>query len=282
MRSGATRSVRRGGIRTGDVSVADVADVEVVVRGEVPDRVVDYARTKIISLAEQLAEPVLHARVRLAHQPDPSVARPVRAQANLDLDGRLVRAQVAGATGAEAVDLLVERLRHRVVRLKQHWQARRGARPVTEPHEWRHGSEPAHRPPYYPRPVEERQLIRHKSFSPPRISPDEAAWEMDQMDYDFHLFTEAATGSDAVVYRGGPTGYRVARAVSGVPALGPSDLPLTLSPRRAPELSVDQARQWLEETGWPFVFFADPETRRGRVLYHRYDGHYGLITPATG
>jgi ribosome-associated translation inhibitor RaiA len=266
--------------------VADGTDVEVVVRGEVADRVVDYARTKIINLAEHLEEPLLHARIRLTYQPDPAVARPVRAQANLDVNGRLVRAQVAGATGSEAVDLLVQRLRHRLVRLKQHWEARRGAQPVAAPHEWRHGSEPTHRPPYYPRPVEERQLIRHKSFSPARISPGEAAWEMDQMDYDFHLFSEAATGRDAVVYRGGATGYRVARVASAPSSLGPFDVPLTLSPHPAPELSLDQARQRLEEAGWPFVFFADAdadadaEAERGRVLYHRYDGHYGLITPA--
>ena len=29
----------------------------------------------------------------------------------------------------------------------------------------------------------------------------------------------------------------------------------------------------------PFLFFLDPEQGRGALLYHRYDGHYGLITP---
>ncbi|MEU8511076.1 sigma 54 modulation/S30EA ribosomal C-terminal domain-containing protein [Kitasatospora sp. NPDC048722] len=28
-----------------------------------------------------------------------------------------------------------------------------------------------------------------------------------------------------------------------------------------------------------FVFFTDAATGRGNVLYHRYDGHYGLVTP---
>lgn len=245
-----------------------------------PEGVVEYARTKIVALVEHLNEPVLHTRIRLTHEPDPAVARPVRAQANLDVNGRLVRAQVAGATGFEAVDLLVDRLRRRLLRFEQHWQARRGAQPVAEPHEWRHGSEPTHRPPYYPRPVEQRQVIRHKSFSPARLSPAEAAWEMDQMDYDFHLFTESATGTDAVVYRGGPTGYRLARVASGPDGLGLSEVPLTLSPHRAPELSLAQARQRLEEGGWPFVFYTDAATARAAVLYHRYDGHYGLITPA--
>jgi hypothetical protein len=31
--------------------------------------------------------------------------------------------------------------------------------------------------------------------------------------------------------------------------------------------------------GQPFTFFVDAGTGRGRLIYHRYDGHYGLITP---
>jgi hypothetical protein len=30
----------------------------------------------------------------------------------------------------------------------------------------------------------------------------------------------------------------------------------------------------------PFVFFLDEQTGDGSVVYRRYDGHYGLITPA--
>ena len=36
----------------------------------------------------------------------------------------------------------------------------------------------------------------------------------------------------------------------------------------------------LDEGDEPFVFFAEPDTSRGQVLYRRFDGHYGLITPA--
>jgi hypothetical protein len=28
------------------------------------------------------------------------------------------------------------------------------------------------------------------------------------------------------------------------------------------------------------VFFADSVSGRGSVLYRRYDGHYGIVTPA--
>ena len=258
----------------------DVADIEVVVRGELPDSVVDYARQKVTLLVQHIEMPVLHARIRLTRQPDPAVERPVRAQANLDVNGRLVRAQVAGATGHEAVDLLVDRLRRRLARVAQNWEALRGSRPSAEPHEWRHGAERTPRPPYYPRPTEERQVFRHKSFTPARMSPAEADWEMDQMDYDFHLFTEAQTGRDAVVYRGGTTGYRLARLASGPMRLDQSEVPMTISPHPAPQLTIAEARQRLELAGQPFVFFSDASTYRGNVLYHRYDGHYGLLTPA--
>ena len=30
----------------------------------------------------------------------------------------------------------------------------------------------------------------------------------------------------------------------------------------------------------PFLLFRNADTGRGNVLYRRYDGHYGLVTPA--
>ena len=114
-------------------STVDISDVEIVVRGDLPESVTEYARKKIIMLVERLNTPVLHARIRLTHEPDPAVARPMRGQANLDIDGRMVRAQVAATTGHEAIDLLVDRLRQRLARLAHHWEALRGRRPSAEP-----------------------------------------------------------------------------------------------------------------------------------------------------
>jgi hypothetical protein len=59
--------------------MVDISDVEIVVRGDVPESATEYARKKIIVLTERLTTPMLHARVRLTHEPDPAVARPVRA-----------------------------------------------------------------------------------------------------------------------------------------------------------------------------------------------------------
>jgi hypothetical protein len=129
--------------------------------------------------------------------------------------------------------------------------------------------------------VEEREIVRHKSFALPWETPDEAVFEMESMDYDFHLFTDSGTGMDSLIYRAGPTGYRLAQTTPRTEP-GPLAVPLTVSAVPAPSLSTGQAAERLEALGLPFVFFVDTATDRANVLYHRYDGHYGLITPADG
>ena len=54
---------------------------------------------------------------------------------------------------------------------------------------------------------------------------------------------------------------------------------VTVSQLPAPRLTVREAAGRLEATGLPFTFFVDAGTGRGSVLYHRYDGHYGLLVP---
>jgi hypothetical protein len=40
---------------------------------------------------------------------------------------------------------------------------------------------------------------------------DEAAEEMDELDYDFYRFTEIGSGQESVLYRAGSTGHRLAQ-----------------------------------------------------------------------
>ncbi|WP_433273920.1 sigma 54 modulation/S30EA ribosomal C-terminal domain-containing protein [Pseudonocardia xinjiangensis] len=49
----------------------------------------------------------------------------------------------------------------------------------------RHGDLPTRRAPSYPRPPTERQIIRHKSFSVAESEIDEAAFDMESLDYNF-------------------------------------------------------------------------------------------------
>lgn len=256
-----------------------VFDVEVTTRGRLDDAA-DYARAKIGELGPVTHEPVLRAAVKLSEHADPAVARRVVAQANLDVNGRLVRAQVQAGTAREAIDLLQARLRRRLERNAQHWQAKRGGVPMPGGREWRHESETHDRPKYFPRPESERRIMRHKSYSLPTCTVEEAALEMALLDYDFHLFTEEGTKQDSVLYFGVPGEYRLAQIDPGhADELAPFELPVTISPQPAPSLSVEQAIERIGLLGLPFLFFVDTSRGRGSVLYHRYDGHYGLITP---
>jgi ribosome-associated translation inhibitor RaiA len=255
-------------------------DVDVTTHGELPGAA-DYARSKIGELGRYTSRPVLQARVKLTRHHDPAVQRPVVAQANLDLDGRPVRAQVHAETAREAIDLLAARLRRRLERAAEHWEARRGGLPSASSHEWRHDSAPTYRPNYFPRPADERRVIRRKSFTMAPCTIDEAAGEMELLDYDFHLFTEQGTGTAAVLYRvGTTTGYRLALVAPALAdQLSPYALPVTISRHPVACLTEEEAADRLGLLGLPFLFFVDAAQGRASVLYHRYDGHYGLITP---
>jgi Sigma 54 modulation/S30EA ribosomal protein C terminus len=118
--------------------------------------------------------------------------------------------------------------------------------------------------PYFPRPLEERTVIRHKSYALTRQTPAEAVADLELLDYDFHLFTEKATGRDSVVYRT-PDGYRLAQAHPRPERPGPVDASVTVSEHPAPRLAPDDAAARLEALGQPFLFFVSSETGRGNA-----------------
>ncbi len=259
--------------------MAGTRTVQTQTRGAVPEGAVDFAVTRVSLLLRMASEPVLFARVKLIMSADPAVQRPAFAQANVDLNGRLIRAQAAGETMHAAVDLACDRLRTRLERAARNWEAVRGGRPVPAPGEWRHQSLTAPRLPYLPRPAEGRAVVRRKSYALAPQTPDEAADDAELMDYDFHLFTERSTGDDSVIYRTA-RGYRLALAHPLSGRLDPVDPSITISKVPAPCLSVTGAVIRLEAVGQSFLFFVNAGTGRGNVLYHRYDGDYGLIAPA--
>ena len=236
-----------------------------------------YAERKMRRVVSSVAEPVLHAEVKLAMEPNPAVERPARAEATLDVNGWLVRAHVAAHHPREAVDLLVDRLRDQLQHRGERLRALRHLAPAAAP-----GARRRRRPgrlSRYDRPVEERQVVRRKTFAIGEMTVDEAAFDMDMLDFDFYLFREYGTGSDVLLVRR-PDGYGLRRLrVAPSTAVG-ATVDVTVEPDLAPTLSVDEAVEWLNLSGEPFVFFAHAETGRGNVLYRRLDGHYGLITPA--
>lgn len=274
-----------------DANAITAEEIRVVLGASIPPETAQEIRRRVGAVLDHVRQPVLSARVRVDRHHDPAAPRPVTAQATVDVNGRLVRAQVDAATVGEALAALEEKLRHSAERVAARWKDRSSRRPSEGPHEWRHRDEPARRPSYYPRPPEERRVVRRKAFGLAVCTVDEAAFDMDLLDYDFHLFTELGSGQDSVLYRAGPTGYRLAQVAPEPDRVATGAAPLTISPLPATIATLAEAVERLNLSGRPFLFFRPPEApggespespghARGRVLYRRYDGHYGLITPA--
>lgn len=206
------------------------------------------------------------ARVRLS---GPNCdAGPMLVQVNFRVRDTPARIQTITPGGGNVLHALV-RLEQQIEWLSKPWQ----------PRPW---PDPAPRRLAVP---EEGVITRRKSYPLLVDEPTAAVVVMDAMDYDAHLFTDGATGEDAVVYRAGPSGLQLARQHrmhppqrSGTAAAEP--VPLTVNPHPTPTLTEAGAVEWLCGHGLPFVFFTDAATGRGPLLYRRYDGDLGLITAA--
>ncbi len=257
---------------------AGAPEVAVFTKGQVDHDEAVQAAAAVRKVIQQLREPVLFARVKLSWEPDPARPRPVVAQAVLDVNGDLVRGQVVSRTVPEAIDALVRRLHDRLEHRARRREFLHRSDGLARPGEWRHGDVPTARRGYFERPVEERQLVRHKTFAVGELTPDEAVFDMEQLDHDFYLFCDLASGMDSVMERAEDGSYRMTRTTRSDVDPGPTAAAITLSVSAVPHLRLAEAIERLDAGEERHVFFVDA-TGRGNVVYRRYDGHYGLITP---
>ena len=245
-----------------DVSpIVPALDVEVSSRGPVGQHERDCARAMIAAVITRHPGAGA-ARVRLTGEHHPGA--PVVVQVNLRVGGAPARIQVDGPTAALAISAGAVRLDRQIRRLQTTW----------EPWPW---------------PDPERRALavagrdRITRWKTARIRPRstcQAGSMLAAMDYDVYLFTDADTGEDAVIYRAGPTGLRVARQHGMRPAAGRGTPMPTVNSRRTPVLTPHAAATRLAEGWLPFLFFTDSDDGRGRLVYRRYDGGVGLLSPA--
>jgi len=237
--------------------------------GGVPSRAAAYARKKVLALTRYSPAPIPYGRIRLTKVHDPANNRSAVVQVNLDVDGHGVRAQAAAPTFTEAIDLVQGRLRERLRHVGRFTRAR----------EWTRRTPTTDTVPAPPVEVGSSDLVRHKTYAPEQVTPEEAAFDMELMDYDFFLFRDATTGRDSVVFRDEDGSTRMLR-LAGDTTPSSTTAPFPVSDVDVPVMSTHQAIERLAATGERFVFFADAASGRGHVVYRRYDGRYGLISPA--
>lgn len=255
--------------------------LEISSAGSVTSSELAHAEDKVAKVLADVGRPVLHTDIRLEKSADPSLERPAMARLIVLVDGEPVRAQVRAAEMTEAIDLLDARARRRLTQLAEHRQTLRRRGPTSPEGQWRRGDAPTERPPHLPRPAAEREIVRRKSFTTAEATVDEAIFDMESLDHDFFLFTDLASGEDAIVHvrEDGTYGLQYASG-AGEDQTEPTAAVLEVQPDEAPRFTVDQAREHLDLSGAPWLFFVDADHDRGRVLYRRDDGHYGLIAPA--
>ena len=254
------------GVATGS-RASTAGGPQVYVRGVVGDEEREYARTAVGAVLAEHGVPASATRVRLSG--GNCGGGPLLIQVNLRVCGAPARIQVPGWDPSAAVAAAVDRLRRQVRRLTTAW----------EPWPW---PDPQRRALAVPG---RGEIVRRKSYRLTVGAPCRAAAVLGAMDYDVYLYTDADTGEDAVVYRSGPTGLRLARQRSMRPPapVGPSAstaaaLPITVNARKVPTLTAGQAADRLAEGWLPFVFFTESRSGRGNLLYRRYDGNLGLVS----
>ena len=245
--------------------------------GDVSDNVKERARNKIAALERYSPRPFLSAEVRIAR--DPAQAEAVWAHGLLDVQGRLVQARMRAAEPDECLDLLEERLAQQLRQYNERLQAIRHEPETLPEGQWRHGTLPTRRPDHFPRPVEDREVIERVTHAREPAIPEEAAFDLEILEDDWLLYVDETTETDAVIRRLSDGSHAVS-VVGGAARTeregSPYDVELEGAP---PELEVEAAIERLREGDEPHVFFVDPETGRGAVVYFRYDGHYGLVRP---
>jgi ribosomal subunit interface protein len=252
-------------------------NIQITARGDVDERARERARHKLAELERFVKGPILGARVVLIQEPNPRISLPARAEAEIDLQGKLIRARVAAPSMEAAIDEVAERLQRHVRRYVERLIARK-----REPTDARVGElspRPAsgRRPSTVARPAQERQIIRRKSFAFGPMSVDQAADALEDLDHDFFLFHDAETDADSIVYwRDDGLLALIEPASAQAPDIRG---PIHERNRFTSPIDLQAAVAEMNAVGHRFLFFENAATGRGNVMYRRYDGQYGLIEP---
>jgi putative sigma-54 modulation protein len=175
--------------------------VDVTIHGrnvEVADAVRAAVEEKLTRLARHL-DGMERAEVRFSEERNPRISEKEVCEVTMYGHGHIVRAKAAAGETMAAVDRVVEKLEHRVDRLKgrlvNRSRSRRtgsvdsGERNHTRSDDDSHAEE------------DQPRIVKTKQFSIKPMTPEEASLQMDLLGHDFFFFTNADTDLAAVVYR---------------------------------------------------------------------------------
>jgi putative sigma-54 modulation protein len=156
------------------------------------------------TVEEKLARVTRHldgmdrAEVHFFEEKNPRIADREVCEVTLFGHGHIVRAKSTAPDAFAAVDRVVDKLEHRMAKLK--------GRLVNRSHSRRNGS--VHSPSDRITPdddieadEDQSKIVKTKQFAIKPMTPEEASLQMDLLGHDFFFFTNAETSRAAVVYR---------------------------------------------------------------------------------
>lgn len=133
------------------------------------------------------------AEVRFLEERNPRIAEREVCEVTLHGHGHVVRARASAPEVLVAVDRVVEKLEHRLARLKGKLLGRS------------HPRRPVHlngtAPPSIEEDAGDAQIVRTKQFAIKPMTAEEASLQMELLGHSFFLFTDAETSVASVVYR---------------------------------------------------------------------------------
>jgi hypothetical protein len=243
-------------------------EVELHTDDEIPREPAQKAREMVAGLESYVGRPLLGARLTLRRD-NPHADRPFRADATVLFNGRPVVAHKAGRSPLEAAELAVRSLRRELRSLvgAEVGQRNEPAAAQTQMDEWR-GLKPP----------EERAIVRRRTYVSRPLPTLDAVDDLLAMDVQFNLFRHARTLEDVVVHLRDDGAIGLLHPRGSVLA-DERDVVVPEPSRYSEPLTMDDARTEMDFLNHRWLYFTDAGDARGKVLYLRRDGDYGLVEP---
>ncbi len=138
------------------------------------------------------------------------------------------------------------------------------------------GLEVRHRPAARLKPPEQREIVAFlKLPSEPQTTLGAVA-ELIDHDWEFNLFRHARSAEDVVVHRGEDESVGLLHP-PGSPLSDEDGIVVPEPSRYSEPIALVAARSEMDALDHRFVYFIAAEELRGKVLYLRHDGNYGLV-----
>ena len=183
--------------------------MDIIVKGkncDVPARLKEEAVSRV-EHATRFFDRLLGVEMVFSEEHNPRIPEPAVVEVTARTKGHHIRAEGAAADHRDAIDVALTRFERQLARYKARLVDRRkrgqpvptsanGPAPTVA--ETRTGES---RPEAATRPGEQPRIVRRKSFELSPMLPEDAAWQLELLGHDFYLFTNAANGQCAVVYR---------------------------------------------------------------------------------